>query len=725
MTDKINAKEYNLWDLMSGDFIFNIPDYQRPYSWTENEAVALWDDLVEFWQDTKNSQLQTYFVGSVVLVKDDQTPESEVIDGQQRISTISLVLSILSGYSNLLKKDIKKCLWEEGIQHKKIAGRSRLTLRKRDANFFEKYIAKCNVNELLQVDPQKLSDDAQRLLYRNAIVLTEKIKSVFNNCEEVVDSFITTLFSQCYFVVVTTPDNESAFRVFSVMNNRGLSLLPSDIIKAHIIGEIEEAKRQYYTEKWEDIEAELGREPFNALLSHIRMIYTRNKLHGTLVTEFEKAVFKGIEDRYEIINSVIEPYAQAYKAIINMNYIASTGADEVNELLYWLNKVDDSDWIPALMYVLVAREYDSAFILHFTKRLERLVSYFYLTSKTSNQRIERYGKIISVLQNELQDDVVDVIELLPEEKKEFLEVLNGDVYLMPARKRTYVVLRLDSFVSDKAAKYQNRIFSIEHVLPQNPKKDSQWMVDWADEELRKYWLNKIANLIPLTRKKNSQAQNYDFETKKLKYFSDKNGITTYALTTEIIAETVWTPAVVEERQNFLLDVFAKHWNLFLYENLSYKKRQNDEKRQITESTEQARQNQLLTELKKYYAMNPNSHLPELPSQSLKVGEFVHRAMHRLSESDFEISETVINKLCTVEASKKYTHRNLAYLLPLENAVKGSNVMKRYWTRKDYVETFNGKKYYVYSQWYPDYKVLSDAHRSDFLQLYLDIALGRI
>ena len=89
MTDKINAKEYNLWDLMSGDFIFNIPDYQRPYSWTENEAVALWDDLVEFWQDTKNSQLQTYFVGSVVLVKDDQTPESEVIDGQQRIKAIS------------------------------------------------------------------------------------------------------------------------------------------------------------------------------------------------------------------------------------------------------------------------------------------------------------------------------------------------------------------------------------------------------------------------------------------------------------------------------------------------------------------------------------------------------------------------------------------------------------------------------------------------------------
>ena len=73
MADQINAKECSLWDLMSGDFIFNIPDYQRPYSWTENEAITLWDDLVEFWKNTEENKQQTYFTGSIVLVYKNAT----------------------------------------------------------------------------------------------------------------------------------------------------------------------------------------------------------------------------------------------------------------------------------------------------------------------------------------------------------------------------------------------------------------------------------------------------------------------------------------------------------------------------------------------------------------------------------------------------------------------------------------------------------------------------
>lgn len=727
MTDQINAKEYNFWDLMSGDFIFNIPDYQRPYSWSENEAMTLWDDLLEFWHDSKGNIGSSYFVGSIVLVKASETPESEVIDGQQRLSTLSLILSILLNYSTDLKKDIQKCLWEEGIQHKKIAGRSRLTLRKRDAFFFEKYVSRTNIDELLELDPKTLPDDAQRLLFRNAGALKKQIQLFFENHPGSIDSFITTLFNQCFFVVVTTPDNESAFRVFSVMNNRGLSLLPSDIIKAHIIGEIDDDYRQYYADKWEDIEVELGRESFNSLLSHIRMVYARNKLHGTLVSEFEKVVFKNIQDKSEAIINIIEPYAQAYKSIVNMGYVATTGADEVNELLYWLNRIDDSDWIPALMCALVEKGKDSSFILEFIKLLERLASCLYLTSKTSNQRIERYGRVIWQLQNGSCEEVVKVLELSGEEKKELLEVLDGDVYLMPARKRSFLILRLDRFLSDKAATYQNSIFSIEHVMPQKPKKESQWMLDWADDDTREYWLHKLANLVPLTRKKNSQAQNYEFATKKEKYFCDKNGITSYALTTEIIAERVWTPEVVAERQKRLIGIFAKYWKLYSdsHRNSVQNVEKKQEKNQIIAAAEKTRQDRLKAELAKYYAQNPQSKLPKLPSDDLKVGEYVHQAMSRLSESNYSISQDIIDKLCTVEASKKYTHRNLPYLVPVDEAVKGSNMMKRYWTRDKYIEEFNGKKYYIYSQWYPDHKEGSDARKSDFLQLFLDIALEKI
>lgn len=125
-----------------------------------------------------------------------------------------------------MKKDIHKCLWEEGIQHKKIAGKARLTLRKRDAIFYQKYIAKGAISDLAQIDPKQLEDDAQRLLLNNGLEIMKKARQLFEDDEEAADLFITTLFNQCFFVVVTTPDNESAFRVFSVMNNRGLSLLP-------------------------------------------------------------------------------------------------------------------------------------------------------------------------------------------------------------------------------------------------------------------------------------------------------------------------------------------------------------------------------------------------------------------------------------------------------------------------------------------------------------------
>ena len=101
------------------------------------------------------------------------------------------------------------------------------------------------------------------------------------------------------------------------------------------------------------------------------------------------------------------------------------------------------------------------------------------------------------------------IELTDWEKQQFIEALKGDVYSMTAQRRNYIIQRLDSFVSDGGATYNTKIFTIEHVLPQHPGKDSEWMKIWPDVQQQKYWLNKIANLVPLTRQRNSAAQNYD------------------------------------------------------------------------------------------------------------------------------------------------------------------------------------------------------------------------
>ena len=108
---------------------------------------------------------------------------------------------------------------------------------------------------------------------------------------------------------------------------------------------------------------------------------------------------------------------------------------------------------------------------------------------------------------------------------------------MPSIRRNFIIQRLDSFVSDGGASYDSKIFTIEHVLPQNPAADSKWMQDWSETK-HKLWLNRIANLVPLTRQRNSAAQNYDFDTKKTKYFLSKSGTSSYSLTTQVIS--VWS-----------------------------------------------------------------------------------------------------------------------------------------------------------------------------------------
>ena len=161
------------------------------------------------------------------------------------------------------------------------------------------------------------------------------------------------------------------------------------------------------------------------------------------------------------------------------------------------------------------------------------------------------------------NDKLTSVELSDQEKQAFVTALEGEIYKMTARRRNYVILRLDSFVScgGSRSNYDSSVFSIEHVLPQNVMSGSQWEKTWPDVGEREYWLNRIANLVPLTRRHNSAAQNFDFDKKKTTYFAGRNGTTSYPLTTQVINQKEWTPSIVEKRQKELIDVFKNKWDL--------------------------------------------------------------------------------------------------------------------------------------------------------------------
>lgn len=362
-----------------------------------------------------------------------------------------------------------------------------------------------------------------------------------------------------------TPSQTSAFRVFSVMNSRGLDLLPIDIFKADIIGEIHADLQNAYTQKWEDMENDLTRQGFNELFVHIRMIFAKEKLREELVTNFKKTVISKIQKSEDFIDNVLSPYCKAYNTIRRCDYASTTdSAKQINDTLKWLNKGFNYDWIPATLRFMLDHSDDSDYLLWFLKKMERLAVCLMVTGQDVNKRVNRYCQILSEMEerhHSLTSPLLTV-ELTNEEKVAFKDVLGGDIYHMTSRYRNYIIQRLDSFVSDGAATYDEKVFTIEHVLPQTVDPQSEWAQLWPDEKKRADWLHRIANLVPLARRVNSAAQNYGFDEKKEKYFANsRTGTTSYNLTSQVLLIPVWSEEVVKQRQEDLMTMFINKWEL--------------------------------------------------------------------------------------------------------------------------------------------------------------------
>lgn len=554
----IKGEAFYLSKVFSSDFQYKIPDYQRPYSWEEEHIKQLFDDLYEFFQRKTD---ESYFLGSIVVIKQDNKPKADVVDGQQRLTSLTILFAALASYlSGKYKESVENYLQQPENLAESIPSQPRLTLRKRDNDFFNKYIQNLELDKLKELNSEHdCKTDAQRNIYKNALALLNVISEKLSNPEECF-KFFQFLIQKCCLVIVSTPNQKSAFRIFSVMNNRGLDLLPTDILKADLIGKITD-KQDEYTKKWEDLEQELGRNHFNDLFTHIRMINLKNKAQRSVLEELQELVIPKIPSIPAFIDNELSSYAAAFGALKNSNYQIDQYQEKINEYIKWLNRVGFSEWLPVAILFLHQKP-DSEQSLAFFKQLEILSSYLHLSAKDVNKRIERYGLILKELQN-TPKQCTNNLSLSDDEKLSFKKLLDSNIYTeMTALRRNYLILRLDTMVSDGAANYQNKdgLLTIEHVLPQTINAESQWQQCWSDDK-HQLWLHRLANLVPLNKRRNSAASNWDFKEKKEKYFSGNSNVSSYALTTQILAEESWTPQILETRQNKLLDILYKGWEL--------------------------------------------------------------------------------------------------------------------------------------------------------------------
>jgi Protein of unknown function DUF262/Protein of unknown function (DUF1524) len=559
MAKTLVAHEQAIQKVFSDDYIFRVPDYQRPYSWTTEQARELFEDLLGFVQSNPGPvvEMPTYFLGSIVLIKGD-TPDADVVDGQQRLTTLTLLLAaVRANVSENLRGHITKRLYEEGDTFAGTADRFRLTLRDRDTEFFQKYVQRDGgFIELLKLEAGL--SDSRRNLRNNARLFQERLGRMDEKQRVELVQFI---LQRCYLVTVSTPDQDSAYRIFSVLNSRGLDLSATDILKAKIIGAIPEVHRVGYTKKWEDAEEDLGRDDFNTLFGHIRTIYRKAKAKETLLKEFDEYVPE-VKTPAKFVDNVLLPMSQAFGELTAAAYSASSHADAVNEYLRWLNRLEFNDWMPPALAFAVRHRDNPASMESFLRDLERLAYYMLVTGRGVNDRIDRFAKVTAEV--EVASDLTEEggsLQLTPPEQLRFYDRLDGPIYDdLSAKARTPVLLRLDSLLSGGGASYDYPVISVEHVLPQAPRADSNWLAWFPDPGERTKTVHRLGNLALLTRKKNSQASNWDFDRKKDSYFK-RGGISPFALTTQVLSVPEWLPSVVSARQTELMGTLEKHWRL--------------------------------------------------------------------------------------------------------------------------------------------------------------------
>lgn len=580
MANEVKGVDRPLKDILATALVsyYQIPDYQRPYQWTEKNCTKLLDDLFSSYEYYKGSG---YFCGSLVLIvisTDSETNAEtyDIVDGQQRLSTFILLAKVLA---TLYDKDLNptsRDLLEKSLSDIDGEKRERLHFNAMGLNAKDDFVYALEHFNDSQASKNK---NNKNNYLKNAICLKDYLKE-----KEIKDinDFIKWLYFKVVFIKTTCPNVSMALRIFSVLNARGLPLHAIDVFKVELLKKLANKKDQEeFVSRWSALHQKCsGNESkfpkrkenkreknatetlFSWYLTYLNPVTSGKSMEERLADQFERLnkppleYFKGVEDFYNAYCKVLE--MQDWHAHL-LSYLASD---------FWriilctslLHRYSDQD-IEALKELLVKFYYQNWVATreepkkqtncNIIKALKEKKSMDYI-----NSIVKKYLDDYNVLQRfkeNLQDS-----KLYEQHKRS-----SKNSWLRP------ILILVEYSMSDdpRPKRIQMNDFHVEHILPQNPDPSSQWVKDFSKEE-RGLYTHSLANLTLLGGTKNAQASNLDFKEKKeiymghaVKLGKDKRGrektfrvMTCYKITIDVVQYTEWTPTSLEKRKEELIQI---------------------------------------------------------------------------------------------------------------------------------------------------------------------------
>ncbi|MEG1410356.1 MAG: DUF262 domain-containing HNH endonuclease family protein [Terrisporobacter sp.] len=551
----IEANKGILKKIFSEEFWFVVPEYQRPYVWQEDNIQELIDDLYYAFENKQNSE---YFLGALVLkrTKEEEFREYEILDGQQRLTTLSMIIAVLRDLIDKpkYKWTLSEMIYQEDNELLKVPARSRLKYNTRDKvkNFMSEFILPSGGTTAKSL--VKIKDNANISVSNMAKALIT-IHDIFSKKDNL-EAFAVFLLNNVLFIYVSTDNTEDAFRLFTILNDRGIPLSNADILKSINIGEIPDDELDEYSKNWEYLEEKYNK-GLDRFLSFARTILLKNKPSSNLLDEYEKNIYgKGILKKGKNTIDFLINLDEIYDDIINLQS-KELSNDYKNLVAIMKIGLHSDEWIPVLMSYFLKFKYYK--LDKFIKRLEYKFVGDLLSNTSPSKRRENLNNIIKTIdvvnEDNLNDLLLDNKQLFDIDRNIFRNSIDEEIY---GKKYTkYLLLKIEYLMSDNTVQLSNyKEISIEHVLPQHPLKKSHWRRDFTENQ-RELWTNRISNLVIISNTKNSKLGNLDFNEKKEEYLKHRMDVFN---SSKIFLDkhSKWNENVLKTRQNTLVNMLVNN-----------------------------------------------------------------------------------------------------------------------------------------------------------------------
>ncbi|MUU22176.1 DUF262 domain-containing protein [Helicobacter pylori] len=544
--------------LVDAEYFYQVPDYQRPYVWDKDHLGALIDDLVGSYTNNREDE---YFCGSIVIAENPKDKRWDVVDGQQRLTSfIILACTILRLYKNRLGQKSKDFI-EGSIYDKYDKEKERLnflTAQNYNSIFENTVLKNLEFEDNIKKSEWNKKFDENTYL-RNAYYFRELLnESMENGSISNMDDFVEWFYEHIVLTRIICFEQDSAMQIFQVLNDRGQPLSPIDILKSSLMQEIKQdsERRKDFITTWdklveacksvEGIDIDLE-DFFNMYLEYADPSSSKKRADKGL-----KKVFKDSKkDACEFIYDV-SAFMKSYTDLLK----------KPDRYIYLLRYLPSRFWASILTTALYVKYPD------FDALKKLLVSYYYQTWIAGGTITRIKQTSINIIKNVKSNKGIETIQELILDNIESYNTFKQYHYnlwdsssVYPSKWLRPVLALANYFMTDEEKPHfiaMDAETQVEHILPQTPKRDSQWNADF-DKEKREKWVNNIANLTLLKRKKNAQALNGDFDEKR-KIYGGKDPskvISCYDITKELYSNyEKWDERSLQKRHYFLYEIIT-------------------------------------------------------------------------------------------------------------------------------------------------------------------------